>query len=352
MTAPLRRSASVLAAVSAALLLTLAIGTPLAAGRHTLTADRTRYAEACDGSAAIGIGDQTFIVAHDDDNILRGYKEGTAAPIFSESLVSFIGKKKEVDIEGVAQIDGLIYWIGSHGRDSGGDVEPTRLTLFAIRLMPPGSTPALKTEGKPYKGLSETFLKPLLTKLGHGNAGDLPPESPGALNIEGLAATPEKTLLIAFRNPLHEKQALVAELLNPGEVIADDQARAELGRVFELDLGGRGIRSIELISAAAGYLIVAGPFDSGASLGGKDLFAIYRWRSLDSPPRVERVTGLDLSSLEEFRPESLYLASKPGVSPATWALLSDDGDTVVGGVTCKKLAETDRRFKRVTFTLN
>jgi len=51
-------------------------------------------------------------------------------------------------------------------------------------------------------------------------ASHLAPKTPGALNIEGLCATPDHKLLIAFRNPLPQSKALLIPLENPEQVIA------------------------------------------------------------------------------------------------------------------------------------
>jgi hypothetical protein len=333
---------------SLAIVVAVALGGLTVAAGPTLTVDPMAYAEACDGSAAISLSPDTFVVAHDDDNILRGYRVATAAPIFSESLVAFLGAKKEADIEGAARIGDVIYWIGSHGRDSKGNVEPTRLTLFATRVTTSGGEVRVVAEGKPYPHLLDTLIQPLLAKQGFPKASEQAPESAGGLNIEGLAAT-DTGLLIGFRNPLPGGKALVAELTNPAEVTKDPAAKAVLGRVFELDLGGRGIRSLELVSNEKGYLLVAGPTDDGKTFdAAKGMFAIYRWPSLAAAP--QRVDGISFP--KGFAPESLFLASGPTSSPATWAMLSDDGDSETDGVTCKKQPEAKRRFHRATLALD
>jgi hypothetical protein len=61
-------------------------------------------------------------------------------------------------------------------------------------------------------------------------------------------------------------------LKNPAEVI-DKAAAPVFGDPVALDLGGRGIRSIEFVESR--YVIVAGPFDNGKRSGKG--FALYTW---------------------------------------------------------------------------
>ena len=104
------------------------------------------YREACDGSAAAALGQNEFAVADDDSNVLRIYRIEQTKPAWSLPIDKFLGappKKKggfkEADIEGAARIGDRIYWIGSHGRDSKGNAEPSRARFFATRVvMNPG----------------------------------------------------------------------------------------------------------------------------------------------------------------------------------------------------------------------
>jgi hypothetical protein len=311
----------------------------------TLTPDSVAYLDACDGSAAIALSSDTFVVAHDDDNVLRGYKVGTGAPLFTRPLETFLEAKKEVDIEGAARIGDIVYWIGSHGRDSKGNPEPTRLTFFATHI---GSQTTLEPEGKPYRKLLDTFIKPLLAKKGFPKAFEQAPESPGGLNIEGLAPMGDH-LLVAFRNPLPGGRALVAELTNPKALVTDPSIDATPGRVFELDLGGRGIRGLELISNEQGYLLVAGPFDKGDSFDpAKGRFVVHRWTPDAAPRPVDTV-----KFPANFRPESLFLTPSSAGAAGMWTVLADDGDEKIDGVTCKDVKpKSNRRFRRATFTLD
>lgn len=183
--------------------------------------------------------------------------------------------------------------------------------------------------GKPYNGLLDDLIaEPKLAAYGLKEAAELAPKSPGALNIEGLAATPEKHLLIGFRNPIPGGKALVIPLLNPNNVI--EGARAEFGSPSELDLGGLGIRSLGYYEGR--YLIVAGVYGEG---GGSKL---YEWNGKEKPHLVEHV------SFESLNPEGVAFHHANGTSE--YFVLSDDGSVEVDGCACKKLKEAAlKRFR-------
>jgi hypothetical protein len=158
-----------------------------------------------------------------------------------------------------------------------------------------------------------------------------PAEAPGGLNIEGLAATPGGGVLVGFRNPLHQGRALIVPLENPAQMIEGERAR--LGAPIELDLGGRGIRSMELVGSS--YVIVAGPTaDEGT-------FALYRWSG-----KPEDAATPVRADLRDLRPEGLFAI--PGTSSVQ--LLSDDGGIEIEGVECKSLPMARQTFRAMTLT--
>ncbi len=287
------------------------------------------YNGPCDASAAVALDTSHFIVANDENNTLAIYRQGHPAPVGTLDLADFLGTAKgdESDIEGAATIGQRIYWIASHGRNSKGKARPDRQRFFATEIVP-GQPPGVRTIGQPYAGLLRDLLATEnLKPYGLDEAARRAPEAEGGLNIEGLAATAEGKLLIGLRNPLHRQKALLIPLDNPAEVIAGQ--RALFGTPMELDLGQRGIRSIERIGND--YLIVAGPpADQGS-------FALYRWSGQrhDAPVAI---TGTDLKNL---RPEALF--ALPGSAQAQ--LLSDDGGLSVDGVACKKLPADRQGFR-------
>ena len=138
-------------------------------------------------------------------------------------------------------------------------------------------------------------------------------------------------LLIGFRNPLQAQRALVVTLENPAEII--EGQRAKLGAANTLDLGGRGIRSMELVGSI--YLIVAGPIaDSGS-------FALYKWsgKTSDAPKAINNI------KLGSLRPEALFAIPQSSLVQ----LLSDDGGIDVRQTLCKKLPKAQQSFRSLIF---
>ena len=288
------------------------------------------YRGICDASAAVALDEQHFVVADDERNVLLVYRRGQAEAVGSLSLADFLGAEKESDLEGGAQVGSTIYWISSHGLNSKGKGGKDRRRFFATEVVPGSTPPALRVFAPPRHDLLEAMAKaPALAPYALAKAAQLPAEAPGGLNIEGLAATPQGSLLIGFRNPVPAHGALVVPLQNPRELLAG--APAVFGQPITLPLGGRGIRSIE--GVGTGYLIVAGPpADDGS-------FALYRWSGTagDAPVPL----ALDLGTL---RPEALLMI--PGTRKLQ--VLSDDGGMKVGSTECKKLPPEQRSFRSLT----
>jgi hypothetical protein len=269
------------------------------------------YKGICDASAAVAAGPNAFVVASDEDNTLRLYSRADPQPrpLLDLGAHLKITTGREADIEGAAAIGDRIYWIASHGRNKEGKERRERQRFFATALAVSGTTVSLTPVGQAYANLLKDLIEaPQLKPYGLEEASNKAPEADGGLNIEGLAEGENGRLLIGFRNPVRNGKALLVPLENPQEVVQGASAR--LGNPIDLDLGGKGIRSIERIGAGH-YLIVAGASGDG---GG---FALHRWsgRPADSkPPRL----GVDLGTL---RPEAMFAV--PGTD--TIQLLSDDG---------------------------
>ena len=287
----------------------------------------------CDASAAVALDASYFVVANDENNTLTIYRQDQPQPVGRLNLAAFLGTApgEESDIEGAAAIGTRIYWITSHGRNSKGKARPDRQRFFATEIIA-GQPPGIQPVGRAYTELLHDLLATeALKPYRLDDAARRAPEAEGGLNIEGLAATADGKLLIGLRNPLPRQRALLIPLDNPAEVIAGQRAR--FGQAIELDLGQRGIRSIERIGND--YLIVAGPpADQGS-------FALYRWSGQRHDAPIP-ITGIDLSNL---RPEALF--ARPGKPQVQ--LLSDDGGVLVDGVACKQLPAEQQRFRSTTF---
>lgn len=265
----------------------------------------------CEASAAAALDTRYFAVAEDESNVLLIYGLGTSKPARPPiPLSDFLGTgDKAADLEAAARIGEMVYWSSSHSLTSKGKAREWRRRLFATQLDSTVSPPTLKPFGKPYVDLLDDLISaPALKSLPLRKAAGIAPEAPDGLNIEGLAATPEGSLLLGFRNPLVEGKALLVPIRNPGPVVSGNQ-KPDFGVPILLDLGKRGIRSIDRGGGA--YWIVAGPVADAGS------FALYKWSGVatDAPA----LTGVAFPP--RFSPEALVVMPDTDFALA----LSDDG---------------------------
>jgi hypothetical protein len=291
-------------------------------------AEPVRYRGLCDASAAAALDERHFVVAGDEDNRLRIYRRGEPQAVGEVALDAYLGAGRgaEADLEGAARIGARIYWIASLSRNAKARPRPDRQRFFATEIVP-GDPPRVQPVGQPQRRLlGDLIAAPGLQAWSLAEAAQRAPEAAGGLNIEGLAEGPDGALLIGFRNPLREGRALLVPLRNPEELLRGEAAR--FGEPIALDLGGRGVRSIERIADA--FVIVAGPVADAGD------FALYRWSGLaaDAP---QRMSGVELRSL---RPEALFAWPGGGLQ-----LLSDDGGVVVNGVACKDRPHGSQAFR-------
>ena len=320
-----------------------------------------KFLEMCDASAAVAVDDGHFLVAGDENEAVRLYRNtGKAeAPI---GMFDFAGKlrddpDREADIEGAARIGNRIFWITSHGRNRKGKRRPNRYRLFATDLSVTPDRLELTWTGRydrlvddlldeaawqgPSAEATEAVIDTLraATRLNKKRVKKLAPKRRG-LNIEGLAATPSGTgLLIGFRNPVPGGKALVVFLANPNELVTDANAKARFVGLAELDLGGLGIRSIEYAAAVRGYLILAGPSGDGGP------FKLYKWTGRRAAAPVEVHA---LKTQKGRNPEALVIyRDSPRIQ-----ILKDEGSFVFDGTRCKDRRQTRRRFSDEWLVVN
>jgi hypothetical protein len=288
----------------------------------------------CNASAAVAISSDLFLVANDEDNLLRLYRNDQSGPPLKQfDMSAFLGvqgRSLEADLEAAARIGNRVFWIGSHGRNKDGKERLSRHRLFATDVQGSGTNVTLLPVGKPYEQLLHDLLADARFDPFHfTEASRLAPKKPGALDIEGLAATPEGHLLIGFRNPIPAGKALLIPLLNPNEVIEGKPAR--FGAAILLDLHELGIRDIAWHGSA--YTIIAGPYDGGAQ------DRLYRWEGPGARP--ERIR---LEQLNDYNPEALIFYPQPGLRE--FQILSDDGSVRIDGCPCKDLKDPNRQTFR------
>jgi Protein of unknown function (DUF3616) len=292
----------------------------------------------CDASGAVTLTGGRFAVADDEDSILRVYDATRGgAPLVTADLSGDLHlphKKKtpETDLEAATRIGDHAFWITSHGRNSKGKKQESRLRLFATTLPERGKT--VHVAGQPYTRLLDDLLAaPALARFDLRAAETRPPKEPGGLNIEGMTARPDGTsVILGFRNPVPEGRAIFLPILNPREMIAGQRAR--LGDPALVDLGGLGVRSISFWRG--NYLLV------GGGIADERPSKLFRWDG-----RAARGQALDVD-LSDFNPEAFAsFEDRPQV-----LLLSDDGSRQVKGQRCKDLtAPAEKSFRGRWVTL-
>lgn len=322
---------------------------------------------ACEPSGAMplkdGAMDSGFIVANDEDNILRIYLPGETQPtaVPSANVNGALGldetdEDQKVDFEAAARVGDRTFLIGSHSRSGKGNRRPSRETFVSIVVA--GQPEALQVSvSKPATlleaivGIEETeetkeAIDALKKSIAIDNKKhpDLAAEVDG-LNIEGLAQGPDgKSMLIGMRNPLTKQgAAIVIPFHNPQDAI-DKQKTPDLGPPMVLDLGGRGIRSMEYSPATKSYLISAGPHQKTGN------FALFTWSGVASqkPVPMDAANTL-LSALDRFQTEAMFVDAAGNKV----RLFSDDGDLPdASGTICQDLTDkTKQQFRSVVLTL-
>jgi len=299
--------------------------------------DPLRHYGMCDASCGIALAGPRFLAADDEANVLGLYDATTSgAATALIDLAGLAGTAGELDVEGSARAGDTIYWITSHGRDSAGRKAPARSRLLGTRLA--ALETRLEPVGVPYSRLIEDLAADSRYRpFGLVEAAAKPPKEVGGLNIEGLAADASGRLLIGFRSPLIGGRALIATLANPAEVIAEKSPR--FGDPLLLELGGRGVRSIEYWPERDALLVVAGP----ASRKGR--FVIRMIPGAEPGSHLPTAEGL-VPAPKNLNPEGVL--TWPGERDR-FLLLSDDGAEERGGRKCKKLPRRDpgRYFRSV-----
>lgn len=298
------------------------------------------YRGTSDASAAVGLGNDMFVVADDENNVLRVYKANSASrPITSYDLTPFIVDDQihpEADIEGATKVDDRIYWITSHSRNKDGKMRQNRYRFFATSVKVENDSVILTPVGTPCRTLIHEMIKSETTqqleldkvtrfdakKLKKKERRKLAPKKEG-MNIEGLCATPDgNTLYIGFRNPqffsqaISEKRAIIVPLYNPKQVIEKDESPI-FGTPILWSLDGLGIRSMEYSHFHKSYFIIAGPRDE------TPIFALYRWSGKkEKQPVLVSKFPIDQN---KFTPEALIVFE----NSERLLVLSDDGTIVI-----------------------
>ena len=75
-------------------------------------------------------------MAYDELNTLFAFDKSGGLPSARADLTALLHLESsgEIDIEAATLADGRIWWLGSHGLDSGGNIAPNRRLLFATNI--------------------------------------------------------------------------------------------------------------------------------------------------------------------------------------------------------------------------
>jgi len=300
------------------------------------------FTGACDASAAIALNWNLFVVANDEDNVLRFYRPTKPGkPVCRYDLRPVLpikSKSPETDLEGAARLGSHVFFISSHGRNAEGKLAPNRHLLFAVQLTEQNETIGVQLVGRPYTRLVADLARdPKYARFQLAEASKRAPKSPGGLNIEAMADTPTGGLLIGFRSPIPGHRALLASLLNPNAVI--NGKPPQFGEPILLDLGGLGLR--DMSSTATGYYLLAGP-DIGHAESHMES-RLFTWAGGSSVP--QEVSGVPF---HKINPEGIFFLNVNERSD--FMILSDDGKRKVKGQECKSLPESERQFRAYRLT--
>lgn len=294
----------------------------------------------CDASGAVPLSGSLFMVADDEDNILRVYNADTGGePVQTFNLATKLQQKlkdsansagdfnDELDLEAATKVEGVFYWLTSHGRNKKGKQKAERFQLIA--LSHDAELEKVDVIGKPFGGLLSAMVEHKeLGPYGLGEASIRAAESDGAINIEGMTARLDRGVYIGFRNPVPKGNALMVGLDNPEEVVQGQAPK--LTTPVELNLTGLGIRGLS--SWQGVYIIAAGDTDSGRQS------VLYSWGGVGSSAQK---MAIDLP--KDFNPEAFF-------TPETrdrFLVISDDGALEPEGKKeCKKRKNAaDKSFR-------
>jgi hypothetical protein len=326
---------------------------------------------ASDASATIAIDDDTMIVADDETNVLRLYdRNHSGLPLngfdFSGDLALTDPDNPELDLEGSTEIGNRVFWTTSFSNSKNFHVRPNRHRVFATDLSGTGIDATLA-----YAGRYDFLLEDMVAwdnANGHGlgagylgfaasSAEGVDSKTPEGFNIEGLAIAPDnETAYFAFRAPLlptnDRHQAVIVPVLDFADLVTGAApgsrplGSATFGAPIFLDLGGRGIRSLDR-NAAGQYLITAGPTGDASGIPPSD-FRLYAWTGHPADPPFD--LGLDMNALDVNDGSFESIAGLPDVlGPATsLQFLFDNGDSIwyQDGIAAKDLPSPN--FRKAT----
>jgi hypothetical protein len=315
-----------------------------------------------ESSAVVAMDGSYMFVADNEHQKLRLFQRFPTNtcpnPLYTLDVTSSLSlpdDDDEVDLEAMVmgQVNGTnrIYWLASHSNSEGGEVRRNRSRLFATTVRGNGTgSPAysLSYLGR-YDHLKADLCAWDRSNL-HGRGSNyfglaastnsgIHSTNLNGFNMEGLCFAPDGvTAYLGFRTPLvngfgpttalaQRTHALVVPLLNMGELVTNNPVpgpgKARFGTPFTLNLGKRGIRSLDT-SHPGNYLITAGPTGAASSPPvAPNNFRLYTWTGQPGHTPIERMTTFP----NGYTPEGAILPAMTTTSNTVVQFVSDD-DTV------------------------
>ena len=325
-----------------------------------------------DASTALPITSELMLVGDDENEVIRLYpRHLSGPPLTNFDMTPFLGLTdveggvpREVDIEASTRSGARIYWIGSHSHANIAEFRTNRSRIFATDISGGGATIDLTYVGRYDYFKSDLVAWDNSNTHGKGSryfgleasaAEGVDPKADNGFNIEGLAMAPESstTAYVGFRAPIvpatNRAYALIVPVVNFNGLAVSDgpEGSSVFGPPIELDLNGRGIRSIE--GNTNGYLIVGGPSGDDPNHLPND-FRLYTWTGNPQDQPQERA-----ADLRGLNPEGIVELPPPPWTPDSQiALISDNGrtDWYNDGTSAKHLPEPNwKKFRGDTVRL-
>lgn len=248
-----------------------------------------KAAEDVSGIAKLGgllvVGSDEGVGADENRNIIQFLEpEGDNKYEIRRDILLFKGDKengKEMDIEGIAVDDHVVYVIGSHSAKRN-RIKPkkkykTNLKAFRHSKISPEENRGwlyrleVDADGKPDKKNRISLRDIIQNDDVLKTFGEIPSKENG-VDIEGIAAKGD-FLYLGFRGPVFRENWVPVMKLE-----FEDPEDYEL---LYVNLGGRGIRDITSVSD--GFLLIAGPVGDGPAS-----YQLYHWDGKEMIPGKDR----------------------------------------------------------------
>jgi large repetitive protein len=316
-------------------------------------------------STAVSVGGGYYVVGDDEFNQLALYQSGVSGPpvtTWDFGTNMGVADSSQLDLEASARLGNTIYWFGSEGNNSTGDVKANRQIVFATTVSGSGSSTQLSFAGF-YKNMRTDLINwdnanGAQFGFAAGAAqGQIPKEIDG-FNIEGaeFAAGGSSTLYLGFRAPIVEGgHALVVPLTNLPSLMSStgDVGTATFGTPLLWDLTPAGYMNANGDTSALGireirknaddeYLIIAGSYEevppnpncalradgSAPDPNGDDADGcaqfLYTWDGNPADQPVE--TNTLLPTPDDGSWETIVATPDPLAGGSQVTMLQDDGD--------------------------